>query len=182
MVSVWLSYLRSQGQNPGINMNGTDYISKLLAASNLSRLAVYGTTEPYLGAAVKQIESEFGAKVVSYCDGFRPAEHYVTLCAKSKPDIVLLGMGIQKEEQVAIQLKKIPGSHLIICGGAFLDFMGCGVKRAPLLMRRVFLEWLWRLLLEPIRLFSRYVLGNPLFLYRTLVIKISSTLLLLGDD
>jgi exopolysaccharide biosynthesis WecB/TagA/CpsF family protein len=50
--------------------------------------------------------------------------------------------------------------------GALFDFLAGKVSRAPALVRRVRLEWAWRLILEPKRLFRRYVLGNPLFLLR----------------
>jgi exopolysaccharide biosynthesis WecB/TagA/CpsF family protein len=55
---------------------------------------------------------------------------------------------------------------VIVCGGAILDFLGGGATRAPAWMRRLGIEWLYRLAREPRRLFKRYVLGNPLFLSR----------------
>ena len=57
---------------------------------------------------------------------------------------------------------------LIVCGGAIIDFLGGKTPRAPLWMRQVGLEWVFRLALEPRRLFHRYVIGNPLFLMRAL--------------
>ena len=57
---------------------------------------------------------------------------------------------------------------LIICGGAIIDFLGGKIPRAPRWMRRTGLEWAFRLALEPRRLFRRYVIGNPVFIARTL--------------
>jgi len=57
---------------------------------------------------------------------------------------------------------------LIVCGGAIIDFLGGKMPRAPRWMRRAGLEWAFRLGLEPRRLFRRYVIGNPVFLARTL--------------
>ena len=56
---------------------------------------------------------------------------------------------------------------LVICGGAIVDFLGGRVRRAPGWLRRLGLEWLWRLAQEPRRLFMRYVVGNPMFLWRS---------------
>ena len=57
---------------------------------------------------------------------------------------------------------------LPIAVGALLDFLSGAVPRAPLWMRRLRLEWVFRLLIEPRRLWRRYVVGNPLFLARVL--------------
>ena len=50
--------------------------------------------------------------------------------------------------------------------GGLLDFASGRIPRAPLWMRKAKLEWVYRLRQEPIRLFKRYVIGNPLFLWR----------------
>ena len=52
--------------------------------------------------------------------------------------------------------------------GAFFDFLAGEVTRAPLWIRHLRLEWLYRLWLEPARLWRRYVVGNPVFLMRVL--------------
>ncbi|MEX5624238.1 WecB/TagA/CpsF family glycosyltransferase, partial [Pseudomonas syringae] len=60
---------------------------------------------------------------------------------------------------------------LIVCGGAILDFLGGKASRAPQWLRHLGGEWAYRLLREPKRLFMRYVVGNPLFLLRTLLCR-----------
>jgi UDP-N-acetyl-D-mannosaminuronic acid transferase (WecB/TagA/CpsF family) len=50
--------------------------------------------------------------------------------------------------------------------GALLDFVSGAVPRAPLWVRQLRLEWLFRMLVEPGRLWRRYVVGNPVFLAR----------------
>jgi len=57
--------------------------------------------------------------------------------------------------------------------GALFDFYSGAVPRAPLFLRNLRLEWLFRLAMEPARMFSRYVIGNPLFLVRALTIRIT---------
>ena len=56
--------------------------------------------------------------------------------------------------------------------GALFDFVAGEVQRAPELLRRLRLEWVYRLWLEPGRLWRRYVLGNPVFLLRMLRIRL----------
>jgi N-acetylglucosaminyldiphosphoundecaprenol N-acetyl-beta-D-mannosaminyltransferase len=76
-------------------------------------------------------------------------------------------MGMPKQERLARRLRlELPHAPAIVCGGAILDFMSGNVERAPQPMRRLGLEWLYRLCREPRRLFRRYVLGNPLFILR----------------
>jgi N-acetylglucosaminyldiphosphoundecaprenol N-acetyl-beta-D-mannosaminyltransferase len=65
---------------------------------------------------------------------------------------------------------------VIVCGGAIVDFIGGKVSRAPNLVRTLGMEWLYRLYLEPKRLFKRYVVGNPLFLWRASVTAVMRNL------
>ena len=58
------------------------------------------------------------------------------------------------------------GCHLGLGVGAFLDFMSGQVVRAPGWMNRLGVEWVFRLVQEPGRLWRRYIVGNPVFLWR----------------
>jgi exopolysaccharide biosynthesis WecB/TagA/CpsF family protein len=80
-------------------------------------------------------------------------------------------MGMPKQEAVAARLANSGVPCLIVCGGAILDFLGGKVSRAPQWMRRLGCEWVFRLISEPKRLFTRYVVGNPMFLLRTLIFR-----------
>ncbi|MFC7459455.1 WecB/TagA/CpsF family glycosyltransferase [Hydrogenophaga defluvii] len=156
------------GQAPGLNMNGTDFIPELLNTCKGKTVALWGTQLPYLEAAQRNLELQAGVRCVSVLDGFLPTEAYCDALKTAQPDVVILGMGMPKQEKVAVALAELASrSCLVVCGGAILDFLGGKVDRAPALFRRLGLEWLYRLVLEPRRLFKRYVLGNPLFLFRT---------------
>ena len=150
----------------GINMCGTDLIPKLISAFNGRPLAIFGTKSPWLENAKKVIE-DGGGVITSMTDGFQDTDHYLELAAAHRPDIIVLAMGMPKQELLSIKLKnRLDYPVLIVNGGAVIDFMGGKVSRAPNLVRRVKLEWLYRLMLEPKRLFERYIIGNPLFLAR----------------
>lgn len=162
---------RRLGREPGLNMNGTDLIPKLLAAFKGRRVAFWGTEEPYLSQAVQHSETRFAVNVVSAHHGFAPVETYLDLARQSQPELVVLGMGMPKQEAVAARLAASGEPCLVVCGGAILDFLGGKVTRAPQWMRRLGCEWVFRLASEPKRLFTRYVVGNPMFLLRTLICK-----------
>ena len=161
--------LRRLGQPPGLNMNGTDFIPKLLAAFNGRRVAFWGTREPFLSEAAQRCETRYGVHVVSRHEGFAGLDTYLGLAQAQQPALIVLGMGMPKQEQLAARLAALDGPCLIVCGGAILDFLGGKVTRAPSWVRRLNGEWVFRLLKEPKRLFARYVLGNPLFLLRALL-------------
>jgi len=75
-----------------------------------------------------------------------------------------MAMGMPKQEEVSVRLREaLAHPVLIVNGGAILDYIGGKVPRAPRLMRQVGMEWLFRLAVEPRRLFSRYVLGIPIY-------------------
>lgn len=160
---------RRMGVDPGLNMNGTDFIPKLLAAFKGRRVAFWGTRQPVLAEAARRSEALYGVTTVSLHDGFAEVRTYLELAQDLRPELIVLGMGMPKQELVARQLAASGGPCLIVCGGAILDFLGGKVTRAPRWMRRLGGEWLFRLMKEPRRLFMRYVVGNPMFICRTLI-------------
>ena len=78
--------------------------------------------------------------------------------------IVWLGLGGRKQDLVSILLKDSHPSAFLGVGAAF-DFSAGVVKRSPLILRKLGLEWAYRLVLEPRRLYRRYLVGNAKFLW-----------------
>jgi exopolysaccharide biosynthesis WecB/TagA/CpsF family protein len=166
---------RRLGLEPGLNMNGTDLIPKLLAAFKGRRVAFWGTEDPFLSTAVQHSEAVYAVNVVSAHHGFAEIDTYINLARQVQPELVVLGMGMPKQEAVAARLAASGVPCLVICGGAILDFLGGKVSRAPRWVRLIGCEWVFRLASEPKRLFRRYVMGNPVFLLRTLICSGSAT-------
>lgn len=161
---------------PGINLNGTDLIPQLLENFNRRCIAVFGTQSPYLDRGLQTIAEKF-APNSSYISahGFLDVETYVSIAAVGHPSVIVLGMGMPKQEEVASALQAgLDFPCLIICGGAIIDFLGAKNRRAPVWMRQIGVEWIFRLAMEPMRLFKRYVIGNPIFLTRALLLATSS--------
>jgi exopolysaccharide biosynthesis WecB/TagA/CpsF family protein len=155
---------------PGLNLNGTDLIPQLIRQFDGRCIALFGTQDPYLQRGLQVVTQELAPRS-SYVSahGFLEVAAYTELAAKNQPALIVLGMGMPRQEEVAASLRSaLAFPCLIVCGGAIIDFLGNKTPRAPLWIRKTGLEWIFRLALEPRRLFRRYVIGNPLFLTRAL--------------
>jgi N-acetylglucosaminyldiphosphoundecaprenol N-acetyl-beta-D-mannosaminyltransferase len=162
--------LRMHSRSPGLNLNGTDLIPELLSRFQQAPVALYGTSDEFLLRAAEKIRLQGHLGALSCLDGFQPVESYVVKATAERPELIVLGMGMPKQEAVAAQMHDIlQHGCVVVCGGAIIDFIGGKVTRAPQVIRDIGLEWLYRLCLEPKRLFKRYVVGNPTFLARGIV-------------
>ena len=160
------------------NLNGTDFVPAFLQASTTPlTVGLLGATRVNAEAAsVKLAALAVQHKFVVIHDGYFPAsqeQEIVDRIAALRPDVLLVAMGVPRQE-LWIE-RHIDARHctLPIAVGALLDFLSGAVPRAPLWMRRLRLEWLFRLAVEPSRLWRRYVVGNPLFLLRVVRQKFS---------
>ncbi|MGV3600067.1 MAG: WecB/TagA/CpsF family glycosyltransferase [Dyadobacter fermentans] len=157
---------KSMGIAPGLNMNGTDAIPQILERFKGERVALMGTEEPYLSNAATKL-AKAGHHIVGTINGFADMDAYLKFVSETQPSVVVLGMGMPRQELLAAKLTQVcPGGCLWINGGAIIDFLGGKVQRAPGWMQKNGLEWLFRLASEPRRLFNRYVIGNAVFISR----------------
>ncbi|WP_415890392.1 WecB/TagA/CpsF family glycosyltransferase [Neptuniibacter sp. SY11_33] len=168
------------GLNPGANLNGTDYIPHIISfiKSNANCDIVffaYGTSDPWLTVGASAL---FDTSGIHLLDGFLPDTDYLDNfnehASPGKVNIVVLGMGMPKQEKIARLLKSnSSGNTIIICGGAIFDFLGGKFDRAPMLLQRLGFEWLYRLIKEPKRLSKRYLIGIPIFFFNVFKNKIT---------
>ena len=80
-------------------------------------------------------------------------EELIQRINRTKPDIILVAFGSPKQEEwIYENLKKIPSVRLAVGVGGSFDFISGKIKRAPLIFQKLWLEWLWRLILEPQRI------------------------------
>lgn len=92
-------------------------------------------------------------------------EKVVRMIKEAKPDILFVGLGAPKQEKWIFRYKdeyRVPVSVGI--GGSFELIAGV-VKRAPVWMQRAGLEWFWRLMMEPRRLWRRYIIEDLVFFW-----------------
>src|SRR5205823_1463715 len=112
-----------------------------------------------------------GLEIVFAQDGFfqaSEADQVFDLLEAADPDLVLIGMGAPRQEHWALAWSRRGRPRVYWCVGALFEYYAGTRLRAPRWMRRIGLEWLARLILEPGRLWKRYLIGNPLFLWRVL--------------
>lgn len=98
-------------------------------------------------------------------------EQVIARINETKPDILILGLGMPVQERWLRDNWINVDAHIFLTGGAVFDYASGRAKRAPTWMIRLNLEWLYRLLQEPTRLWTRYVWGNPYFLFKILQAK-----------
>jgi N-acetylglucosaminyldiphosphoundecaprenol N-acetyl-beta-D-mannosaminyltransferase len=85
---------------------------------------------------------------------------------KKKPNIILLGMGMPFQEKWFMENMHSIHFNIGLTGGAVFEYISGNVTMTPKILYNLKLEWLFRFIMEPKRLFRRYFIGNPLFLWR----------------
>ncbi len=80
-------------------------------------------------------------------------------------DVVWVGIGSPKQERWMARMRTLLEAPVLIGVGAAFDFHSCSVRQAPRWMQRSGLEWLYRLVTEPRRLWRRYLVDNPWFIW-----------------
>ena len=94
---------------------------------------------------------------------------------RAKPDLLWVGMTAPKQEKWAYaHLKELDVNGPIGTIGAVFDFFAGNIRRAPLWWQKHGMEWLYRLIKEPKRMWKRYIIGNTLFLGYLVKDKISN--------
>jgi N-acetylglucosaminyldiphosphoundecaprenol N-acetyl-beta-D-mannosaminyltransferase len=154
-----------------INPHSTAHDSQLTSGeAGGYRHYFYGSTDEVLAKLRANLESKFpGIEIVGmYSPPFRPLteaeeEQVAEMINATRPDIVWCGLGTPKQDYwVAKFQPKVDAAAFIAVGAAF-NFHAGEVKQAPRWMMRFSLEWLFRLVVEPKRLWKRYLVGNPRF-------------------
>ena len=84
----------------------------------------------------------------------------ITMINKAKPDILAVGLGAPKQEKFIYKYKDKLNVPISLAIGASIDFEAGNVKRAPRWMQKSGLEWFYRFLKEPKRMFKRYFIDD----------------------
>jgi N-acetylglucosaminyldiphosphoundecaprenol N-acetyl-beta-D-mannosaminyltransferase len=174
MPLVWLA--REQGLDV-TRVYGPDL---LLAACDTGRAV--GLTHYFFGGAegvAEQLRARLTARfpglqvVGTFTPPFRPlnAAEFETLrvdVAAKRPDIVWVGLSTPKQEKFMAAHAAALDAALLVGVGAAFDFHSGRVSQAPRWMQRNGLEWFHRLCTEPTRLWKRYLIHSPMFVFRTI--------------
>jgi len=176
MPLVWAARLR--GEPLPERVSGSSLIFSLTAAAAISGCSIYllgGEPGVPESAATELSRLYPGVKVVGTAappigfdeDPGQVAEvrDHLLLTA---PDIIYVGLGFPKQERLIVALASaLPGSWFVACGAA-IPFAAGTLPRAPAWMRQTGLEWAFRLISEPRRLFRRYLIDDAPYAARLL--------------
>lgn len=153
------------------NLNGTDFIPELLKLASEKRYTAYllGAGNGVAGKAADKLRATIpGIRIVGSRSGYfskKANEEIVREINQLAPDILIVGRGVPIQEKWIYDNKESLKATIILGVGAYIDFASGRIPRAPLFMRRLKMEWVYRLLLEPRRMWKRYLIGNILFFY-----------------
>lgn len=160
-------------------VNGTDLFEKLSAVAEQKGLKIFllGGRAGAAQAAKKTLQTRHpNIQIVgTHCPpyGFESQpEELALINSKIKaaaPDILFVGLGAPKQEKWIYENYQELGVPVSLGIGVSFELVSDMVQRAPLWMQKWGLEWLFRLIVEPKRLWKRYIMGNPQFMW--LVIK-----------
>ena len=169
------SYSRRKGYKQAQRVTGPDLMLELFAISKEKgyRHYFYGATEETLQSMREVLERDYpGIEIAGmYAPPFRaltPQEdaQIVGKINESRPDFIWIGLGAPKQEEWMYQhMGQLQG--VLIGVGAGFDYLAGYIKRAPQWMQRMSLEWLYRLLQDPKRLWRRYFTSNVKFICLT---------------
>ncbi len=169
------------GQKLTQNLNGTDLVPALMEEAARLGKSVYlfgGTPGTAEAAANRLINMIPHLRIAGTRDGFAGAaddEAVIADINDSEADIVLVALGVPMQEIWLHRHAHRLDAPLTLAVGALFDFLAGTVVRAPGWVRRVKMEWVWRLAQEPRRLAKRYLAGNLAFLAHAATIAIART-------
>ena len=173
---VWVS--RLLGNPLPERVAGADLAPLLieLAAEKGHRLFLLGATEDSCSQAAANLQRQYPKLLIAghYSPPFKQLlemdhDEIVRRIQQAKPDLLLVSFGCPKQEKWIAMHYRALGVPVCAGVGATIDFLAGKVKRAPVWMRRSGLEWIFRLLQEPRRLFRRY--ARDLWVFAGCILK-----------
>jgi len=183
--SAWTVYCDGEGVRLGARILGrhlpprivlTYYLWELCEAFEKDGISVYflGGRQEVLEQAVSTVKERFpGLKIAGAHYGYfqksgTESENVVESVSRSGADVLFVGFGMPLQEHwIAENLDRLQ-VHAILPCGSMIEYAGGAKRYTPAWMADHGMEWLFRLMQEPGRLWTRYLIGNPLFLLRVL--------------
>ncbi len=152
---------------------GSDLFTKLCAVASKKNYKVF-LLGGRPGAAVKarqNLEALYPGLNISgtYCPPFgfehdkNENDKIIQAIKTAKPDILFVGLGAPKQEKWIFNHVQVLNVPVSIGIGVSIEFSAGMVKRAPLFMQKFGFEWLWRLIMEPEKLWKRYLVDDTKF-------------------
>ncbi len=164
-------YSRKHGFPEAQRVTGPDLMLALFARDNGLRHYFYGSTEETLAALEEKLRERYPGLAIAgmvsppfrALTGEEDAAEVERINA-SGADIIWVGLGAPKQELWMYEHRGSVNGVMIGVGAGF-DYHAGRIRRAPAWMQRLSLEWLYRLLQDPRRLFRRYLVTNTRYLW-----------------
>lgn len=169
MSVVWA--LRASGQHVPERVTGVDLMARLLAAAGQHGFRVYllGARREVVTQLVRRIRAQHpNLDIAGFRDGyFDPKDHasIVEDIRRSDAHMLFVGMPSPFKETWCERHRYGLETPLIVGVGGSFDVLAGFIKRAPRWMQSMGLEWFWRFLMEPRKLWRRYLTGNSEFIW-----------------
>ena len=171
---------KTLGINIKDNVNGTDMLPHLCEAAQARGISIYllGAKPGVAVVTAKNLLKQYPTLRIAGAEhGYferTQDNNVVERVNDSNAEILLLAMGSPMQEKwLQDNAPQLTCRTALAVGGLF-DFYSGQIPRAPMWMRELGFEWVWRLMQEPKSKFNRYVIGNPLFLIRTFIFNRAS--------
>jgi len=153
---------------------GIDLMTRLIEMSSKEGFSIYllGATQDVVIKTAEVLNISYKNLIISGVQNgyFKDNERKKILLdiQEKKPDIVFVGISSpKKEELIEFFLNNDSKSVFMGVGGSF-DVISGTIKRAPIWMQHMSMEWFFRMCQEPRRLIKRYIVGNFVFIYHIL--------------
>lgn len=161
----------AHGESFPANLNGTDFVPALLTfMERPKRIGLVGGRRAVVEKAAEKFRQHAPwHEFIVIADGFfdpTKSNAVAAEASRQKIDVLIVGMGTPLQEKWVAEHVGPQHARLVLTVGALFDFVSESVPRAPALVRAMRSEWLFRLVLEPSRLWRRYLVGVPLFFYQ----------------
>jgi exopolysaccharide biosynthesis WecB/TagA/CpsF family protein len=162
---------RLAGVAAGHNFVGTDFVPGLLEQLGPREVRVFlfgaqaGVAEQ-AAAALRARGSHI--RIAGTAPGYGAFPRVAQQIRAARPDLLLVALGNPMQERWIDEHHEQLGVPVSVGVGALFDYLAGRVRRAPRWVLALRAEWLFRLLVEPTRLWRRYVMGNPRFVWRVL--------------
>lgn len=160
------------GINLKDNVNGTDMLPLICERAVKEGVGMFllGAEPGVADQAAENLKTQYpGIKIAGSYHGYFDKEHSDSVIFKinrSGANLLFVALGSPVQERWLKENRHLLSVDTVLAVGGLFDFYSGRIPRAPKWLRSHGLEWVWRLIQEPRKKFHRYVVGNPVFLWR----------------
>lgn len=172
MAVVWAS--RFLGKPLPERVAGIDLMMKLVEMAHKKGFRCYflGAKDEVVKNVVKKFRNQYSEAIIAgYRNGYfdkGEEEFVVNDIANSKADLLFVAMSSPQKELFVNKYKTVLNIPFVMGVGGSFDVVAGITRRAPLWMQKIGLEWFYRLIQEPQRMWKRYLIGNSKFIWLVL--------------